>query len=248
MILKKKLTLLIFFVFAFQISVSAQKIKVKKGIAYVNKTAFCKVEKEGNLTNKNYTISNLENDELIFIKSIEPQFFYEVRFLDSGLKMTVKQAPLTNFSKSFIKKIVKSKLIKKGEIDKSALGKFMVKYTDEIPKPLENNSTVIVINGANNSNYEKITRDITKPIYVYGNRIQQDFKTISVMDSNFNSSTFYIGSTKSIKVASVTFNNEGTKSSAILKTSIDNKIRTLTVSFVNRNKEIAQFLVRNNYL
>ena len=244
----KNLFLLTLFLFiSVQFSLQAQKVKIKKGIAYVNKKAYCKIEKEGNLIKKIYTISNLENKELLYIKSLPIQLFYEINFLKDDLKMTIQQGAFTNFGKDILKKFYKAELIKNGKIDSSVLNNFIAKYSDELPVTNDNTNQTIIINGNNSITYEKISRDISKPITVYVNRIEQDFKTIGTVVSNFNSSTFFIGSSKN-KVAKVTFKNNGTKSDAIIKTFSDNKIRTLTVDFVNKNKDVAEYLVRNDYL
>lgn len=244
----KNLFLLTLFLFiSVQFSLQAQKVKIKKGIAYVNKKAYCKIEKEGNLIKKIYTISNLENKELLYIKSLPIQLFYKINFLKDDLKMTIQQGAFTNFGKDILKKFYKAELIKNGKIDSSVLNNFIAKYSDELPVTNDNTNQTIIINGNNSITYEKISRDISKPITVYVNRIEQDFKTIGTVVSNFNSSTFFIGSSKN-KVAKVTFKNNGTKSDAIIKTFSDNKIRTLTVDFVNKNKDVAEYLVRNDYL
>lgn len=244
----KNLFLLTLFLFiSVQFSLQAQKVKIKKGIAYVNKKAYCKIEKGGNLIKKIYTISNLENKELLYIKSLPIQLFYEINFLKDDLKMTIQQGAFTNFGKDILKKFYKAELIKNGKIDSSVLNNFISKYSDELPVTNDNTNQTIIINGNNSITYEKISRDISKPITVYVNRIEQDFKTIGTVVSNFNSSTFFIGSSKN-KVAQATFKNNGTKSDAIIKTFSDNKIRTLTVDFVNKNKDVAEYLVRNDYL
>lgn len=246
--MNKSFLIFLAFFLSFQLSLEAQKVKIKKGIAYVDKKAFCKIEKEGNLIKKTFTISNLNDDELIFIKSLDVQLFYEVLFLDDDKKMTIQQTAFSNFSKAFVKKMYKSKLIKDGKIDASKLKKFILKYSDEVPVVATNPSVIVINNGNNGTQYEKISRDTSKEIFVYANRIEQDFKTIATVTSNFNGSVFYLGSSNNIKVADVTFKNEGTTSKAIIKTTSDNKIRTLSVSFVNRNKEVANFLVKNDYL
>ena len=120
-----------------------QKINLDKetGLIYVNGNKYAKLDKEnapGQLgINKNFTITNLEGKELVYIafkqediydawgNKKETKSFYLITFLESN-KSARKNGTMT--ASGAAKLIAKNNLILEGEIDSEAEKKFHLKY------------------------------------------------------------------------------------------------------------------------
>jgi hypothetical protein len=136
--------LALFSFFAINLSAQKEKVEVEKesGKITVDGELYAIVLKEnapGQIgLNKNYTITNLDGDELIYMvfsqenvynkygqKTDEVKSFYKINFLGSG-ESSRKKSTMT--AKSAAKLLVKNKLILDGKIDPEAEKKFHLKY------------------------------------------------------------------------------------------------------------------------
>ena len=109
-------------------SVSAQKVKIKKGIAYVDDVEYVKVEKEAG----NMSVYSLEDEEeLVYIKYYDPtpsnkqnhDSYHIVRFIEFDVEVELDET-----RKKIIKMLYKGKVIKDGKIDEDRLKNFVSKY------------------------------------------------------------------------------------------------------------------------
>ncbi|WP_299114780.1 hypothetical protein [uncultured Winogradskyella sp.] len=120
--------LTIIFGILFTFNLQAQKVKIKKGIAYVDGVEYVKVERESG----DMSIYSIQDDEeIIFIKYHDPtpnnkqnmDSYDIVRFVDFDVEVELKET-----RKKIIKMLYKGKVIKDGKIDKDRLKKFVTKY------------------------------------------------------------------------------------------------------------------------
>ena len=134
--MKTKILLALLVSFAFAQISSAQKVKIKKGIAYVDKKPYVKVERESG----NMSIYPLEgDDEIIFLKLHDPtpnnnqnlDDYYIVRFIDSGKEVEIDDKS----RKGILKMIYKAKIVNKdGTLNEEKMKKFITKYGSDVSK------------------------------------------------------------------------------------------------------------------
>lgn len=123
---------------AFAFNVNAQKVKIKKDIAYVDGEEYVKVEKEDG----NMSIYSLdEEEELVYLKWYDPtpgyqtsrsaqgDGYYIVRFIEFDVEVELDET-----RKKIIKMLYKGKVIQNGKIDEEKLKNFVSKYGSDESK------------------------------------------------------------------------------------------------------------------
>ena len=140
-------------------AVSAQKVKIKKDVAYVDKVEYLKFDDCGAFS-VSCTIMNLEEDDVIILQyqsfdkpnpsprnpkskapyqSMVKESYAELRFLDLELECEVQLS-----KKKLIKALYKSKVFNKdGSVNKESAEKFARKYHRNVSG---NRPTVIITN------------------------------------------------------------------------------------------------------
>lgn len=122
---------ILFALFTVTVSV-AQKIKIKKGIVYVDGEKCLTVDGDPN----NVSIYNLEGEELVFLKFIHntkyADTYNKITFLDSKLSFTSKSYIFTK--KLLIKKLLASKTIVNCELVEEKVERFVLKYDEDVEK------------------------------------------------------------------------------------------------------------------
>ncbi len=137
-------TLIVLFLFLGAFNVNAQKVKIKKGIAYVDKKKFLKVEK---VNSTKYFISTLTDTEFLSIAlesfgtgkyaparygGNEYKKWYSVlKFLDNeeiGDEFEVDEGKLKNV----IKILYKSKVIVDGKLSVDKVKRMIEKYSEKV--------------------------------------------------------------------------------------------------------------------
>jgi len=134
--MKTKILITLFTLFAFSQTSLAQKVKVKKGIAYVDGKPYVKAEKESG----NMSIYALDgDDEIIFLKLYDPtprdkstsDSYFIVRFIDFDKEVEIDGKS----RKGILKMLYKSKIINEdGNINEEKMKKFISKYGSDVSK------------------------------------------------------------------------------------------------------------------
>ncbi len=128
-----KIIITLFFML-FTFTISAQKVKIKKGIAYIDGEEYVKVEKEsGNMSIYSLT----DDDEIVYIKYYDPtpsnkqnhDSYHIVRFIEHDVEVELDET-----RNKIIKMLYKGKVIQNGEIDKERLKNFVSKYGSDESK------------------------------------------------------------------------------------------------------------------
>jgi len=129
--MKTKFFITLFTLVVFSQVSFGQKIKVKKGIAYVDGKEYVKTEKNaGNMSI--YALNG--DDEIIFLKYYDPtpsndqnrDNYYIVRFIDDNKKVDI----LNKTRKGILKLLFKGNVINEdGTINDEKMNKFVSKYS-----------------------------------------------------------------------------------------------------------------------
>lgn len=138
---KTTLILLVFFLCAG--FVKAQKIKIKKGIVYLNETAILKSDSSPS----SYSLYDLNGNEIIFIRfSVRSQLTQldhdEIKFLTERVTIETTQDDYTGLSRkqtvsNIIKWLLKEKVLtSKGKVNAKQLDVFHYKYHDGISEKI----------------------------------------------------------------------------------------------------------------
>ena len=126
---KKILGTLLFSLFAIGMA-KAQKIKIKKGIVYVDGTACLKASGDSN----SLAISNLDGEEIIYVKyfhsSNHNATYNTVTFLEQEQKLS--SATITFTKKYLIKKLIQTETLKDCVLDDERVEKFIIRYDEGI--------------------------------------------------------------------------------------------------------------------
>ncbi len=134
--MKTKILITLFALFAFSQTSFAQKVKIKKGIAYVDKKPFVKAERESGSMSV-YPLNS--DDEIIYIKYQDPtpdnnrnhDSYYIVRFIDYDKEVEISYKS----RKAILKMLFKSKVIdESGTINEVKMKKFLSKYGSDLSK------------------------------------------------------------------------------------------------------------------
>lgn len=188
----KKHILVLFILFVPYILI-AQKVSIKKGIAYVDDSAFCKVTGRSGILGSmetSFSLLNLNDKELIFINDKNTVDKYcEFSFLESNEKFKISKAQFgTNWKSAIVKILFSNKVIKDSTINEKGKKAFLLKYTYEKTDDDES-KTVVNINNSD-SETKLVERNTDAEIYIFGEKIQQDFvfigKFSSTTDVNSN--------------------------------------------------------------
>ena len=126
--------MLVAFVATIQFSF-AQKIKIKKGIATVDKEALCKIEKD-DVSRGAFYINNLDDEQLLYAKWIDwGQYgyfeIYKANDLDTILFET--EAGI-GYRKWLVKKLYKAKALSNSGLDEEKLTVFSKKIGKEFSR------------------------------------------------------------------------------------------------------------------
>ncbi len=168
----------------------AQKVSIKKGIAYIDDSAFCKVTGRTGILGSmetSFSILNLTDKELIFIneKNVTDKY-YEFSFLDANEKFKISKADFEpNWKPSIVKTLFSNKVVIDSAINEKGKNAFLLKYKYEIADDGDNT----IINKSNSESggeTKLIDRNTDAEIFVFGEEIQQDFKTIGKFSHSTN--------------------------------------------------------------
>ncbi len=178
----------IFFItILFPFATIAQNVKIKNNTVFVNDSPYCKIIGKTGISaafssNNEFTIASLEGKELIYVKKASEKYL-SVTFLNDGSKMKIKKA-ITSLSgqKDFIKKMYKANLLEDGAINNANREFFLEKIEDM-------DQYGAVVQTSANGSYNVVERNITEPIEVYENSIDQDGFTIATFATSDEVST-----------------------------------------------------------
>lgn len=128
--LSKSILIVLFALFSSAV-VNAQKVKIKKGIAYVDGKEYLKPSKCG-LFQSECSISNLKGEEIIYIKSLEnPRAtgsYFQVTFLGMDTKIEIQKT-----MKPFIKLLYTHNVVdENGALVEEKVKLLYEKYGNEI--------------------------------------------------------------------------------------------------------------------
>ena len=162
---------------------SAQKLRIKKGIAYINDSAFCKVtESKGLFDTDNYTFSilGMDDKELIFVKDTRDSKFYTFYFMNNNEKVRIGK-PFNEFDwkASLIKSVFNNNLIVSNKIDSVAKKNFIFKFEYEEPYYTSVNYPNSYPNNYPNNypNYDRyriVERNTDAPLFTNNGILKQD--------------------------------------------------------------------------
>lgn len=148
--MKKATLILSILTFLFTVSVSAQKIKIKKGNVTVDGVLMFKTD--AGTFSQEKSIYDLNDNELVFIQwdsfidtaTGEEVKYNIISFPDLDLKMEVS----INTFKSILKKFIKNNLFENGTLVEEKVERFVKKYGSEFSKRRKelSDGKVIIIN------------------------------------------------------------------------------------------------------
>lgn len=192
-----------------------------------------------------YSVRNLNNDELIYIKYEVPTGIgsfgsYRVKFKESGNEVKIK----TKEEKELPSLIVNNELVDGGKSVKKEREESFV----------TNNGGTLKSGAANEDKFRMVTRNRNAAVIIVGDDITQDTNKIG----NYKENGTYINKvfTKQLsvflpngqKVAEAQYAEEGANSATVM-TAKDGKQQTITVNPTkNARKQVIEWLVDNNYL
>lgn len=124
---KKLLSFLAFCLFAIGIA-NAQKIKIKKGIVYVDGIECLKVSSDAN----SLAFSNLDGDDIIYVKYITSHgiTYSKVIFIEQELELS--SSTLTFTKKFLVKKLIENNTLKNCMLDADRIEKFVMRYDEKV--------------------------------------------------------------------------------------------------------------------
>lgn len=192
-----------------------------------------------------YSIRNLNNDEIIFIKYEVPSGIgsfgsYRVKFKESGNEVKIK----TKEEKELPALIISNELVDRGiSVKKEREESFIT-----------NNGGTLKSGAANEDKFRMVTRNRTAAVIIVGDNITQDTNNIG----NYKESGTYINKifTKQLsvflpsgqKIAEAQYAEEGANAATVM-TAKDGKQQTITINPAkNARKQVVEWLVENNYL
>lgn len=128
---KRLIGTLVFSMFAIGLA-NAQKIKIKKGIVYIDGTECLKVSGDSNTV----AFSTLEDEEIIFVKYVHGSghnlLYNKVVFLKE--EMELSSSTLTFTKKYLLKKLIKSGVLKDCMLDSDKVEKFVIRYDEKVER------------------------------------------------------------------------------------------------------------------
>lgn len=128
--MKKKLLSILFFSLLAMGIAKAQKIKIKKGIVYIDGTECLKVS--GDATS--LTFSNLEGEEIIYVKYFHSNnhtsTYNTVRFLEQEQELS--SATISFTKKYLVKKLIETGALKDCSLNDERVEKFILRYDEGI--------------------------------------------------------------------------------------------------------------------
>jgi len=138
--MKLKHSLTILFLTLCMSMLQAQKIKIKKGVIYV--------DGESCLTTEGYPVNtsfyDLDGDEIIFMKYLENtkgETYAKVTFLDQKLSLTSKSIVFTR--KMLLRRLLASKVIENCKLNPEKVERFILKFDEQVEKDDINVSVII---------------------------------------------------------------------------------------------------------
>jgi len=169
-----------------------QSVKIKGEKVLVDKQLYCYLEKGGNAMSVwTYTIKNLQEKELMFLKSTTVEIsegnlkaYYTVTITDTEETFEIEH--FMGFKKDFIRKLYKFEVIQNNKINEAGLkkykrtyaGNFQEQYEKEANRSANSTTTkVIVVN--NTDNYIIVERDKSSLLFISNGKVKQDFKQIA---------------------------------------------------------------------
>ena len=141
MLLKFKNQLIFILLLAITATMSAQKVKLRKGIVYVDGDAFLKYEKK--FEDSELLLFPLgKEDETIFLKydgngtrgyGFTSDDFIQIQFVEQNLKL--ESGSHAGFWKQIIKWMIQNKIFHEdGTLDDEKVAKFIDRYHEEVKK------------------------------------------------------------------------------------------------------------------
>jgi hypothetical protein len=174
--------IMLFFICFISGIVKAQKVSIKKGVAYVDDSAYCKVTgKKGLLGSMetSFSIMSLDDKELIYVKEDEGNTTYTLSFLTLNEKIKTNKTEFgIDWKTSIVKALFKSGVIKNNALDASGKNIFALKYKIDKEDSDDNGGT-----GEPAKKMPLVERNKSAEIYVFGDYVEQDFKKIATFSS-----------------------------------------------------------------
>jgi hypothetical protein len=167
----------------------AQKINIKKGIAYADDSAYCKVSGKTGFAGSmetSFSIAGMDDTELIFVRENREEGIYEFSFLSFNQRIKISKAVFgSNWKTSIVKALFKNKVINDNKLNEGGKNNFVIKF--EYYETKDNNTAMVNTgfeNGSSNTSQIKLAeRNQDAEIFISGNDIRQDFMLIGTFIS-----------------------------------------------------------------
>lgn len=126
----KQLLVVLFICMPFFNAVHAQKIKIKKGVIYVDDQECLSTDGDP----VNISFYDLDGEEIVFMKYLDDKYdgdtYMKVTFLDQKKSFTSKSIIFTK--KMLIKRLLDTKTIENCELNEEKVDRFILKYDEDI--------------------------------------------------------------------------------------------------------------------
>lgn len=185
----KNLFLLIVSLVLYTNCASAQKIKIKNGIAYADDSAYCKVTGKTGFAGSmetSFSIFGMDDNELVFVNDKNEDGTYELSFLSFNEKIKINKTEFGSaWKKNIVQELFKNKVIADNKINEAGKNKFVLKFKSDEGG---SNRGERIISGIRNiaSGKGQVTlteRNREADVSIAGNDIKQDFKLIGTFTS-----------------------------------------------------------------
>lgn len=129
----------ILFFLLITLSVSAQKVRIKKGVVYVDKKETLRYEKD-DISRGAFYINDLEGNELLYVKWIDIKRsyaeygYFEIYKADDLDNVLFEEPSFLGYSKNLIMRLYKSEAISKKGLNNENLHKFSKKIGRNISR------------------------------------------------------------------------------------------------------------------
>lgn len=242
------------------VTIHAQKVEIEGEDVIVNGSAWCKIYKPKGILESNFTLATPAGKKFLLLKYAEGAC--NATWLGKGTSYPVESNAC--LPKYLVKQLYNLDILEDGDLSESALQDFFASSGASAASSLgeeedeEEEEEEGAVMGSSNTGgsigYNMVDRDRNKIVQIFGETIRQDFTDIGNISkktsyTNGQSNTEYtISLPDGQLVATAKFIGMNSLRAEII-TAKDNKRHSIScTSSINREKEVAQYLIRLLYL
>ena len=169
------------------LTLHAQKISLKGDVIMVDKTPYAKLKKSGSMLQRDYTLSTLDDKDIMLAKSVfvslpsNERFTYYTLTFRPGGEVAEMDNPGLSVSQRLIESIVQQGVLHDGQPDPEGIARFVKAYPPTISAKYDKEKTEQL--NAPPLSYQVVERSRRSPFSISGSRIVQDGKFIGTINT-----------------------------------------------------------------